>query len=208
MRSFSLFLRVFFLLCAVIVAHSQPLSRPFELTIPQSGINSQELFFPKVKSIGASDFVSIKDGHFQTSNGKRIKFIGTSLYYTACYPDSNDAVLVAKRLSSLGFNAVRFVGYDFAYWNQATFLEPGNASTALNAEQIKRIDWFIYQLKLHGIYVYLPVHSNWQPRPGDGVAKWDTIPTAMPYIEPEFMASHKRVVRMLMEHINPFTGVA
>jgi len=208
MRTFSFVCRIVLLFCIISGAQSQPLLRPFELTIPQSGINSQELFLPKVKSIGASDFVSIKDGHFQTPDGKRIKFVGTSLYYTACYPDSNDAILVAKRLSSLGFNAVRFVGYDFTYWNQASILEPGNASNALSAEQMKRIDWFVYQLKLHGIYVYLPVHSNWQPRPGDGVAKWDTIPISMPYVEPDFRQAHKRVVRMLMEHINPNTGVA
>lgn len=204
MRPFSLICRIVLLLGILTSASSQPLSRPFELTIPRSGINSQELFLPKVKSIGASDFVSIKDGHFQTPDGKRIKFVGTSLYYTACYPDSNDAVLVAKRLSSLGFNAVRFVAYDYPFW----LLEPGNASTVLNAAQIKRLDWFVYQLKLHGIYIYLPVHSTWQPRPGDGVAKWDTIPTSMPYVEPDFRQAHKRVVRLLMEHINPYTGVA
>ncbi|MFN8359873.1 MAG: carbohydrate binding domain-containing protein [Candidatus Kapaibacterium sp.] len=208
MRPFSLICRIVLLLGILTSASSQPLSRPFELTIPQSGINSQELFLPKVKSIGASDFVSIKDGHFQTPDGKRIKFVGTSLYYTACYPDSNDAVLVAKRLSSLGFNAVRFVGYDFAYWNQATFLEPGNASTVLNAAQIKRLDWFVYQLKLHGIYVYLPVHSDWQPRPDDGVLQSGNTPHCLPYIEPTFLPRHKQVVRMFLEHINAYTGVA
>ncbi|MBK9247734.1 MAG: carbohydrate binding domain-containing protein [Ignavibacteria bacterium] len=204
MRCLYVVIRLFLFLCFIDSSQSQPLLRPFEHTIPQSGINSQELFLPKVKPIGASDFVSIKDGHFQTPDGKRIKFVGTSLYYTACYPDSADAILVAKRLSSLGFNAVRFVAYDYAFW----FLEPGNASIALNEVQIKRLDWFVYQLKLHGIYIYLPVHSNWQPRPGDGVAKWDTVPVSMPYVEVDFRQAHKRVVRMLMEHINPYTGVA
>lgn len=208
MRTFSFVCRIVLLFCIISGAQSQPLSRPFELTIPQSGINSQELFLPKVKSIGASDFVRIKDGHFQTPDGKRIKFVGTSLYYTACFPDSTSAVLVASRLSSLGFNAVRFVGYDFPYWNQASILEPGNASNALSAEQMKRLDWFVYQLKLRGIYIYLPVHSHWQPRPGDGIAKWDTVPIALPYVEPDFRPVHKRIVRMLMEHINPYTGVA
>jgi hypothetical protein len=207
MRNFSLFLGAIIVLlsCSASQLESQPISRPFVFTIPQSGINEAEFGLPPIKPMGQ---ISIKDGHFATADGKRARFIGTSFFYTACYPDSADAVSIAKRLRSLGFNAAQFIGYDFSYWDQASFLANGSTSDALDPDQMKRIDWFIYQLSLNGIYVALPVHGYWQPRPDDGIAKWDSLPRCLPFIEPDFLPKHKQIVRMLMNHVNPYTQKA
>lgn len=188
--------------CSDSIVFSQSISRPFPFTIPLDGISTTEINAQQAKPISR---ISIKDGHFATADGKRARFIGASFYYTACYPDSADAISIAKRLGSLGFNAVRFTAYDFAYWNQASFLTPGNISNALDPDQMKRIDWFIYQLSLNGIYIYLPILSEWQPRVGDGLTKPDSLPRCLPFIEPEFLPIHKQVVRMLMNHVNPYT---
>ncbi|MBS1536844.1 MAG: carbohydrate binding domain-containing protein [Bacteroidetes bacterium] len=208
MRSiyFVIFLGLVFFLKQLETLKSQPISRPFEFIIPQSGISNSEISTQPIKPLSQ---IIIKDGHFATGNdGKRARFIGASFFYTACYPDSADAVSIAKRLHSLGFNAACFYGFDFTYWNQASFLADGNTSDALNPEQMNRIDWFIYQLSLNGIYIYMPVHGEWQPRPGDGITKWDTVPRCLPYIEPEFITKHKQIVRMLMNHVNPFSNKA
>ncbi|MBI3258925.1 MAG: carbohydrate binding domain-containing protein [Ignavibacteriae bacterium] len=204
MRTFYRYLMVVAVLisCYDSTIFSQPISRPFPFTIPLNGINQTEFNSPPLKPISR---ISIKDGHFATADGKRARFIGASFYYTACYPDSADAISIAKRLGSLGFNAVRFNAYDLRNWNESTFLAPGNSSDALSPEQMKRIDWFIYQLSLNGIYIYLPILSEWLPRQDDGIAKWDSLPRYISFIEPDFLPKHKQVIRMLMNHINPYT---
>lgn len=207
MQTFSSFLVIIamFLSLSAMQMFSQPILRPFTFTIPQSGINETDLGIPLLKPISQ---ISIKDGHFATADGKRARFIGASFYYTACYPDSADAVSIAKRLRSLGFNAVRFTNFDFSYWPEASFLTESNSSDSLSPEQMKRIDWFIYQLSLNGIYIYMTVHGEWKPRQGDGIANWDSLPRCIPYIEPAFLPKHKHIVKMLMEHINPYTQKA
>lgn len=206
MRLFSSFLvLVFVFICTAMQVYSQPILRPFTFTIPQSGVHETDLGIPPLKPISQ---ISIKDGHFATADGKRARFIGASFYYTACYPDSADAVSIAKRLRSLGFNAARLYGFDFSYWPEATFLANGNTSDSLSPEQMKRIDWFIYQLSLNGIYIYMSLHGEWKPRPGDGIVNWDSLPRYIPYVEPAFLPKHKQVVKMLMEHVNPYTQKA
>src|ERR1041385_8138705 len=69
---------------------------------------------------GARGFVEVRDGRF-TAGGKRIRFWGVNLCFSACFPRAEDAPRVAARLASLGVNCVRFHHMDSAPFPQGIF---------------------------------------------------------------------------------------
>ncbi len=170
------------------------------------------------------------DGHFRFSNtGQRARFWGTNLTFSSAFPPSPDnppaggdefpdpqaAEKLARRLAKLGFNAVRFHHIDWfsrpsglwqAYWDNTQVMDP---------VQLGRLDYLIYQLKRHGIYVDLNLHVSRNFTLQDGVVD-----------APEFQSSgvafnkgatlYDRVMRdlqeryaaQLLDHVNPYTGLA
>lgn len=203
---------VFIAILASPLLWSQPLTHPFPFQPALQTPITTTWFIPRGFPLSAdTGWLSIRDGEFVDASGKPQRFVGAVLYFTACFPDSLTAIHVASRLRSLGFNAVALRGIDISNWNDASILASGTASTALNPEQMRRLDWFFFQLKQHGIRVYLALHSRWTPRRDDGVARWDSIPAGgkvVLYTDPNFQQRHRQIVRLLMEHINPYTGRA
>ncbi len=210
-------MRILLLFCLSIFCvgslHAQPLQNPFPFALP--GLDSEatgHLGFDRTLE-PADDRIRVRDGHFVNSADERQRFFGTSLFYSAIFPDSVDAVRMAETLHSLGFNAVRFVGFDFSYWNDASLFRPiqESARTELDEEQMRRFDWLVYQLKQHGIYIHMPLHNFRTARPEDNIRNWDTIPwqlRAVTFFDPDIQAAERRFIRMFLEHRNPYTGTA
>lgn len=204
----------YLLLPILLFISSQLYSQVFQRTVPFSipplkPLNTKNLLVPNNEPI--SGFITVKDGHFALPNGERIRFWGSVLYYTACYPDSATAIRLAKQLKELGCNAVRFYGMDFYNWNEASFLKPGTNSDELDTEQMKKFDWFLYQLKLNGIYAFLHLHGVWQPRSGDGVTRSDSMPSAgriVNYFDKNFQKKLKNMWWKFFSHVNPYTKKA
>ncbi|MCS6965752.1 MAG: hypothetical protein NZ473_03170 [Candidatus Kapabacteria bacterium] len=191
---------------------AQPLLNPYPFQPALWGpIETQWLRPSLFPAVTDTNWLQIRDGDLTDSRGVPQRFIGAVLYFTACFPDSLTAVRAAARLHALGFNAVAIRGIDISNWNPASILRSGTSSTELDPNQIQRLDWFLYQLKRHGIRVYLALHSRWTPRRDDGVARWDSVPSGgkvLLYTDPAFQQRHRQIVRMLMEHVNPYTGRA
>jgi hypothetical protein len=165
---------------------------------------------------GAQGFVRAKsDGSFAFADGSPARFFGVTMQFTACFPDSADATMIAARLRKLGVNLVRFQYMDLAYdWGQATsFLDAATGFRSLHEAQMRRFDWFFHQLKQHGIYSYFTLQSARAPRVEDGLAGMIAdsgifLGRGMYQIYPQARAAHKRVAQLLLDHVNPFTGVA
>lgn len=86
-------------------------------------------------------------------NGKPIKLWGLNVCYSSCSPDQELADRRVDFYSKLGVNAVRLHKYaDGTGWagiqSKESFLE-------FEPEALDRLDYFIAQLKKHGIYVKL-----------------------------------------------------
>ncbi len=199
-------------LCIPLALWAQPLTNPFAFQPALwEPIESTWWTPPGLPPAADSGWLSIREGDFVDAAGNRQRFVGAVLYFTACFPDSLTAIRVAARLKALGFNAVAFRGIDISNWNAASILRSGTSSTALDPEQMRRLDWFFYQLKRHGIRLYLALHSRWTPRRDDGVPGWDSIPSggkAVLYTDPHFQWRHRQIVRLLLQHVNPYTGLA
>ncbi len=166
--------------------------------------NDVDMSFLNEKIAGSEGFVTTKDGHFIDGRGERIRFFGTNLTFSSCFPDRETAVNVAARLRKLGMNVVRFHHMD----NQSA---PGGIwdkeKKDLDPGQLEKLDWLIYQLKKHGVYSNINTHVSFTY---PGVDYKDTEQFNFgktidnfyrPYIEMQ-----KVYAKKLLTHRNPYTG--
>lgn len=155
------------------------------------------------KPAGAQGFVRAENGRLVTDAG-RIRFWATNLCFSACFPDRQQAELLAERLASFGINCVRMHHMDSRdIWGKS----PDKLS--IDPAQLERFDYLVYQLKLHGIYTNINLHvSRWlgdkegfphqQQRP-----KYDK---GLGNFEPRMIELQKKYARDLLTHVNPHTG--
>ncbi len=180
----------------------------FEFVIPDLDTSATvvDMSFLNPEVAGSSGFITVRDGHFIDGKGERIRFFGTNLTFNSCFPDKETAVAIAARLKKLGMNIVRFHHMDNhsspgGIWDQTMKeLDPG---------QLEKLDWLVYQLKLHGIYSNLNTHvsrnypgAEYKDRNmflfGKGLDQF-----YRPYIEMQ-----KDYAGKLLTHKNPYTGNA
>lgn len=178
----------------------------FDFVIPDTDAtqNTVDMSFLNEEPAGASGFITVRDGHFVDGKGNRIRFFGTNLTFSSCFPDKETAEKIAGRLAKLGMNVVRFHHMD----NQSA---PGGIwdkdKKDLDPVQLDRLDWLIFQLKNHGIYSNINTHVSFnypgvdykttqQFNYGKGIDNF-----FRPYIEMQ-----KDYAKKLLTHRNPYTG--
>jgi hypothetical protein len=176
----------------------------FVITDSDTTGNAVDMSFLNDGIAGGSGSVTVKDGHFVDGKGTRIRFFGTNLTFSSCFPDKETAVTIAGRLRKLGMNVVRFHHMDNqsspdGIWDETMKeLDPG---------QLDRLDWLVSQLKLHGIYSNINTHvsrnypgmdykDTEQFNYGKGIDQF-----YRPYIEMQ-----KDYAKKLLTHRNPYTG--
>lgn len=155
---------------------------------------------------GKYGFVKANGEHFTFENGKRVKFWGANLTFGACFPTHENAEILAKQLAKCGFNAVRFHHMDSEYAPKGLI---DKATRQLSKEQLDRLDYLIYQLKLNGIYSDLNLHvgrnysgikevvdNNKLPLNSKGVTLFDDI----------IINLEKDYANELLTHFNKYIG--
>lgn len=178
----------------------------FEFVIPDSDTthNSVDMSFLNSEIAGGSGYVKVEKGHFIDGKGTRIRFFGTNLTFSSAFPDKETAVMIAGRLRKLGMNVVRFHHMD----NQSA---PGGiwdaAKKELDAGQLDRLDWLVYQLKLHGIYSNINTHVS-REYPGcdyEGIGDFN-YGKGIDQFYPPYIEMQKAYAKALLTHKNPYTG--
>lgn len=190
------------------IKNGYPFSIPLDDTIKSD-------YFPNFPSeeAGKHGFVTkTDDGNLKFTDGTQARFFGTAVALKAAFPDSLQAITTAQHLKKLGVNLLRLEDIDNIYsWGQQySFLEVINGKR-LNDEQMRKLDWFIYQLKKNGIYSYITLQSARSAGIEDGIPFADSVlwkGTGMYQIFPQARAAHKTVCNLLLNHINPFTNKA
>ncbi|MCJ7821913.1 MAG: glycoside hydrolase family 5 protein, partial [Armatimonadetes bacterium] len=106
--------------------------------------------------------ITIRGDHFYDATGRRVRFVGTNFAAGACFPQKEDAAAVAARLHKYGFNCVRLHHMDSGWADPNMFSISGGSygkrTDQLDPESLDRLDYLIYQFKLHGIYVDINLH--------------------------------------------------
>ncbi len=152
---------------------------------------------------GESGFVTVKDGHFVNGSEKRIRFFGTNLTFSSCFPDKETAKLIAARLAKMGMNVVRFHHMDMrsspaGIWDESM--------QKFDPEQVDKLDWLIYQLKIHGVYSNLNLHvSRTYPGVDYDIGQFNFGKTIDQFYRP-YIEMQKDYARELLTHKNPYTG--
>ncbi|MBC7352337.1 MAG: carbohydrate binding domain-containing protein [Thermogutta sp.] len=154
---------------------------------------------------GKHGFIRAENGHFVTDAG-RIRLWATNLCFEACFPTKEEAERLARRLASLGINCVRMHHMD----NRHIWGKSPNKLT-IDPEMLDKLDYLIYQLKLHGIYTNINLHVSRQFGPAEGFPAVQGLPNydkGIDNFEPRMIEYQKKYARDLLTHINPYTGTA
>ncbi|MFZ6849420.1 hypothetical protein [Undibacterium sp. RuRC25W] len=124
-------------------------------------------------SLGPTDRLFVKNAHFyrvgsdrqsNTKDDVRVRLFGISLSGPANFPKEEDASKIAKRLRSLGFNAVRLHQLDSVLSDSDDkpqgILTTG-AYPTFNPTAVQRLRTLIEALRHEGIYVNLNLHVGY-----------------------------------------------
>ncbi|MBI2794272.1 MAG: carbohydrate binding domain-containing protein [Ignavibacteria bacterium] len=191
--------------------NAQPLTNPYDFSIPDSVDLDTALVVGPIDSAGSHGRVISLNGHLAFEDSTRFRPVGTTLQLGAIFPDSLQAIRLAKRLRALGITCVRLAYFDYTYSRNISILANGNSTleNGLDPEQMARFDWFMHQLRSNGIYYVFTFHGVWNPRPGDGVNDSTGFGARVPlFFESNVQQIHRGIIRLLLEHVNPHTGLA
>lgn len=158
--------------------------------------------------IGAEGAISVRNGHFYDQNSKRVRFLGVNMTAGACFPTKPDAEKVATRLRKYGINIVRFHHMD-ADWAKPNLYEPNSKNTqTLSKESLDRLDYFIHQLKINGIYTNLNLKVSRKFTSEDGLPDPSELGYASKpadYFHPKMIELQKEFAKEFLSRKNPYT---
>lgn len=159
---------------------------------------------------GSQGRITVANGHLSL-NGKRIRLYGINMPLGATMPSKEEAPVIAARLAKDGFNAVRLLGFDrpLAVPNTftVTYKQQGvlNTDQSLNVEAMDRLDYFVHQLELAGLYVSFPLHaSRVYKEAADCIQGCEGLDNYLPSL----IQSQKEFATTFLNHFNPYTGLA
>ncbi|NOX55416.1 MAG: hypothetical protein GXP27_13455 [Planctomycetes bacterium] len=161
-----------------------------------------------------------RDGDRLTYGGRPFKVWGINVCYSSCAPDKRLAERRARFYARYGINAVRL--HKFADGPGWAGIQSKDSFAQFDAESLDRMDYFIDQLKKHGIFVALSAHfgtiqigpddlkdvpyaeefGRFHPR-----QKRITAPASAFFYSPELQQLHIRQIVNLLRHRNPYTGL-
>lgn len=155
---------------------------------------------------GRLGFVTVKDGHFATADGRRLRFWGVNATGAGALPRQENAEVLAAGLARRGVNCVRLHMLD-SRWG-GLFPRNTNDTLSLDPAQLDRLDAFVAALKRRGIYVNLNLNVSRIYRPGDGVRDAELLGFAksVTYFDERILALQRDYARQLLTHRNPYTG--
>ncbi len=161
------------------------------------------------KPAGAAGFVQIKNGHFFTADGKRLKIWGINLSGGACFPEKEDAPQIAAFLARYGLNGVRLHFLDSQWGPERSVIDINDlTSRKLNQEQLDKFDFFVAELKKQGIYSNINLNVGRGFKPGDGIPESEYLgfAKAATLFNDRMVMLQKEYAYLLLTHKNPYTG--
>ena len=152
-----------------------------------------------------SDRLLVDGAHFYRA-GKRVRLWGVNLSFGANLPTHEDAPYIAARLAAAGVNTVRCHHLDTSRWPRGIWNAADGKDIA--PEALDRLDFFINQLALHGIFVNFNLHVGRAhseylglPETNRGYDKISNIFT------PELIDAQRDYARQMLSHVNPYRSV-
>lgn len=166
-----------------------------------------DLSFMLQKPAGKGGFLSVRNGHLATPDGKRFRIWGINLTAGATVPTKEESPHYVQYLAQRGINCVRFHFLDLPA--PRGIIDGSLQHTRnFNPETLDRFDFFVAELKKEGIYSNLNLNVGRTYRAGDGVHDWEYLGYAkgLTYFDERLIELQKEYARTLLTHYNPYTG--
>ncbi len=186
----------------------EPGKFPFVIPWDDASRNAVDVSALNPAPLDDSRRIAVKGAHFVDRTGRRVRFLGTNFTFGASFPNKPDAEKVAARMHKYGFNIVRLHHMDMLKAPSGIFDPSDPGMRKLDADQLDRLDYLLYQFKQHGIYVDLNLHVSRRPTAADGFPDADKLPElgkVVAYFEPKFIELQKEYAKDLLGHVNPYT---
>lgn len=167
--------------------------------------------FENEKPAGKHGFIKTAGKEFAFEDGTKVKFWGTNFNGWGCFPEHDYAEKLAKRLSKIGINIVRFHQLDSEWHTPNIFsFTKGKRVTNghLDPDSMDRLDYLIYCLKKEGIYCYMDMFTYRKFRSDEGVENAKALKDAAKPIcifDDRLIELQKELCRELWQHENPYT---
>ena len=193
----------------------------YPFTINEEQMSSVTDFSGLNHTLTSSDRLFVKNAHFyrvgsdkraNTKDDQRVRLFGISLSGPANFPKEEDAPKIAKKLRSLGFNAVRLHHLDTVLSDSDDkpqgILTTG-AFPTFNATAVDRLKTLIDALRHEGIYVNLNLHVGYTFRYAvdqvTPLVPGETMPfasTPLHIFEPRMVALQVEYARRLIRRLD------
>ncbi|MFO0878471.1 MAG: carbohydrate binding domain-containing protein [Gemmataceae bacterium] len=157
---------------------------------------------------GKDGFVQVGDGHFVDGMGQRVRFLGVNMVFNANFPHKKDAGPVAARMRKFGINVIRFHHMDYYHAPNGIFARGEKGTRILDADQVDRLDYFVYQLKQQGIYTNINLLVSRPFHTADGLPQTNLLPDRgkiVNYFHPHMIELQKEFAQQLLDRVNPYT---
>ena len=163
---------------------------------------------------GKHGFVQVKDGHFATGDGRRIRFWGVNITDWSSgsrqVPSKEDAPYIAATLARFGINSVRLQFLDLEA-PRGLIAKRDNNTRSFDAGQLDREDFFIAEMEKRGIYIDFNLLVGRPFHEGDGVKDAELLregAKGTSLFDSRLIALQREYAQQLLTHRNPYTGRA
>ncbi len=158
---------------------------------------------------GKYGFLTQKDGKFvfEKRQDKAVRFYGANLCFTANFLDKEWCEKLADRMAMMGYNSVRLHHFD-----DGLVLKKDKCSTELNPEKLDQFDYLFHCFKKRGMYVTIDLYISRHLQKGE----IPEIPElsgrkdfkGLSFVLDSVMKNWETFSANLMNHVNPYTGMA
>ncbi|MBC8080447.1 MAG: beta-galactosidase, partial [Gorillibacterium sp.] len=189
--------------------------KPFRMdgTLPSEGV--LDFGYLLDAPAGKHGFIQIEAEHFVLEQTrKRIRFFGVNMAFSGSFPDYETSPVIAERLARSGINLVRLHHMDshpdFEESQGGLIDYTDGKSQALNALNLDKLDYFIYELKQRGIYIHMDCITLRRFMPDDRLEFAEPMPDCpknFNYYSRPVIELHKAFIRSYVSHLNPYTGL-
>jgi hypothetical protein len=210
-----------------------PFANGFVFDVPMSGIQpgTAPYDLARIDTQPIAHPITVQGQHFVIQGtDQSVRFWGTNLCLSACFPPHDVAERVANRMAGLGINIVRLHHmdgrrYPGGIWDRNAKLATDKSyfdvdptqnfeHRQFDEEALERLDYLVAQLKQHGIRVNLNLKVSREYGTADGFApssENQMVPRRGRgfdlYYQP-CIDAQKRYARMLLGHVNRYTGLS
>jgi hypothetical protein len=148
----------------------------------------------------------VRGGHLARPDGHRVRIWGINITGPANLPSHEDAPVYAAHLARFGINCVRMHFLDRPA--PSGLIDAARTDTrALDPKQLDRLDFFIAELKKHGIYTDLNLNVARGYKAGDEVPDFELLgfAKALTYFDERLLMLQREYAKQLLTHFNPYT---